>query len=72
MHSTRMDASRLKKIMEVENKRVIDIASELQIAPNTVAKFLRGENVSRVIEATIKRYLDDKTQVSGSAKAAIG
>jgi len=67
-----MGAAHLKKIMEVENKRVIDIASELQIAPATVSKFLRGESVSRVIEATIKRFLDDKARITGAARAASG
>jgi hypothetical protein len=55
-----MSASRLKKIMQAEDKRVIDIASELKISPHTVMKYLRGERINRAIQAAIEGFLARK------------
>lgn len=55
-----MSALKLKGIMETEDKRIIDIASELQISPNTVAKYLRGDRTSRPIRALVENYLAKK------------
>jgi hypothetical protein len=66
-----MDGTRLKRVMELEDKRVVDIASELRIAPDTVRKVLRGESVSRLVSDKIKSYLDGKASTA-TAKAATG
>jgi transcriptional regulator with XRE-family HTH domain len=65
-----MSAARLKSVMESEDKRAIDIASELRISPNTVFKYLRGERVSHSIQALIDRFLESKKSAQGKARTA--
>jgi transcriptional regulator with XRE-family HTH domain len=68
-----MSANRLKTYMLREKKRIIDIASELQISPNTVGKFLNGGRVQPVIRNAIESYLDSKTGThTAGAEASAG
>lgn len=63
-----MSAKELKRVMEYEDKRVIDVASELRMSPTTVSKYLRGERLNPAILEKIQRYLASK--VSPTAKQA--
>ena len=47
----------LKKWMRVNDKTIIDIASALRIAPQTVTNYLKGKNVHRSTKAAIERLL---------------
>jgi transcriptional regulator with XRE-family HTH domain len=42
-----MNAARLRKWMDQNNKTIVDIASLLRLAPGTVSNFLKGKNVHR-------------------------
>lgn len=67
---SKMSSKILKKIMETEHLRLADLATQLQISPNTTAKYLRGEKVSRVVQAVINVYLEKKALTAGGGKAA--
>lgn len=64
-----MSADRLKTLMKAEDKRIIDIASELRISPITVTKYLNGQKVSHAIKALIENYLASRPSGELAAKA---
>jgi predicted transcriptional regulator len=65
-----MSSKDLKRVMEREGMRVIDVASELRVSPNTVAKYLRGERINRAIQDSIVRYLSLKVSPTNKLAAS--
>jgi transcriptional regulator with XRE-family HTH domain len=65
-----MSAARLKTVMRTEGKRQIDLASDMNISPNSVGKYLRGEPVSRKIQMAVDAYLEAKSRPLKDNRAA--
>lgn len=65
-----MSASLLKAVMEKNGKTNINVASDTGLSPNTVAKYLRGEPVTRANERLLQLWAEQHSKDSGETDVA--
>jgi transcriptional regulator with XRE-family HTH domain len=65
-----MSANYLRSVMEANQKTEINVASDTGLAPNTVAKYLKGGAVNRSTETLLEKWAKEHSKINDGLGAA--